>query len=77
MTFQLVFTTFQLVHEAFQLFQKDQKELGHEKMDDMNAFYNTQPNVKHGTTSYLARAVIANLLDGDIHRVQTEMCSIS
>ena len=58
---------FQLVKEAFDLFQKDRARLqGDEKSDDMQSFYNTPPNVKHGTTSYIAKAVVNTLLDGEM-----------
>ena len=55
------------MHEASELFQKDRSRLqGDEKTDDMTAFYKTPPNIRHGTTAYIAKAVLSNLLDGEV-----------
>ncbi|WAR11576.1 KPBB-like protein [Mya arenaria] len=55
------------ISDAFEEFQKDRSRLeGDEKQDDMRQFFNTLPNIKHGTTSYIIKAVVKNLLDGDI-----------
>ena len=57
-----------MVREAFDLFQKDQARLeGAEKSDDMTAFYNTPPNIQPGTSSYIAKAVVNTLLDGEVN----------
>uniref|UniRef100_A0A8W8JSM3 Uncharacterized protein n=1 Tax=Magallana gigas TaxID=29159 RepID=A0A8W8JSM3_MAGGI len=37
------------------------KSEGLEKQDEMTKFYSTPPNVKHGTSRYLTKAVINNL----------------
>ncbi|XP_053402296.1 phosphorylase b kinase regulatory subunit beta-like isoform X7 [Mercenaria mercenaria] len=66
------------IQDAFEEFQKDRSRLdGHEKQDDMRCFFNTMPNVKHGTTSYIIKAVVKNLLDGDIKVSMEDMCCIS
>ncbi|XP_052222503.1 phosphorylase b kinase regulatory subunit beta-like isoform X2 [Dreissena polymorpha] len=66
------------IQDAFEEFQKDKNRLeGHEKQDDMKLFFNTLPNVKHGTTSYIIKAVVKNLLDGDIKVSMEEMCTIA
>lgn len=68
----------QTIQDAFDDFQKDRSRLeGYEKQDDMRCFYNTLPNVKHGTTSYIIKAVVKNLLDGDIKVSTDDMCAIS
>jgi phosphorylase kinase alpha/beta subunit len=68
----------QAIQDAFEEFQKDRNRLeGHEKQDDMRCFFNTMPNIKHGTTSYIIKAVVKNLLDGDIKVSVDEMCTIS
>jgi len=66
----------QVVHEAFDLFNKDSQLEGEEKHDDMTAFYNTKQNMRHGTTSYLARAVVGLLLDGELKSVDQTLCVI-
>ncbi|KAL4234418.1 hypothetical protein ACF0H5_006065 [Mactra antiquata] len=66
------------IQDAFEDFQKDRSKFeGYEKQDDMRFFYNTLPNVKHGTTSYIIKAVVKNLLDGDIKVTTDDMCCIS
>ena len=68
----------QIIMEAFEEFQRDlNKSEGHEKQDEMTKFYNTPPNVKHGTSRYLTKAVINNLLDGEMRFVSDDMCSLS
>lgn len=68
----------QMVHEAFEMFQKDRSVRDEEeKQDSMNSFYNCPANLKHGTTSYIARAVLNLLLEGEIHRAQDVSCSLT
>lgn len=59
----------QLVLEAFNLFQSDPNRINTtaEKVDSMNAFFNTAPNVQRGSTTYISRAIINQLLDGTVH----------
>ena len=72
------FFLFQTIKDAFDDFQKDlNKQEGREKQDDMRLFLNTMPLVKRGTTSYIAKAVVKNLLDGDIRMSFDEMCCVS
>ena len=68
----------QTIADAFEEFQKDRSRLeGEEKQDDMRRFFNTLPNVKRGTSSYIIKAVVKNLLDGDIKVSVEDMCSIA
>ncbi|KAI0220911.1 Phosphorylase b kinase regulatory subunit beta [Lamellibrachia satsuma] len=58
-----------LVYEALQLFRADRERDGEstgDLEDDMQAFYNMPPNVQCGTTSYIAKAIVNNLLDGHL-----------
>ncbi|XP_037604877.1 phosphorylase b kinase regulatory subunit beta isoform X3 [Sebastes umbrosus] len=67
-----------LVKEAFKDFQKDCGRLqGVEKQDDMEAFYNTPPVGKRGTSSYLTKAVMILLLQGDFKPCKDDPCSVS
>ncbi|XP_064610521.1 phosphorylase b kinase regulatory subunit beta-like [Liolophura sinensis] len=67
-----------IIGEAFEEFQRDRSRLqGEEKQDDMNRFYNTPPNIKHGTTAYISKAVVRNLLDGEMHLMTEDMCVLS
>jgi phosphorylase kinase alpha/beta subunit len=66
------------IQDSFEKFQKDlSREEGHEKQDDMRIFFNTHPNIKHGTTSYITKAVLRTLLEGEIKFVNDEMCHIA
>jgi phosphorylase kinase alpha/beta subunit len=67
-----------MVHEAFEMFQKDRslREV-EEKQDSMNSFYNAPANLKHGTTSYIARSALGLLLEGEINRTQDLSCVLS
>ena len=68
----------QLVHQAFTLFQRERHESEQmEKTDDMNAFYSTAPNVRHGTTTFIAKAVLETLLDGEINGLAEDRCVLS
>ncbi len=68
---------FQTVHQAFQLFQTARRSEGEEKGDDMNSFYNTAPNVQHGTSTYIAKAILNTLLDGNVHMHHDSQCTVS
>uniref|UniRef100_A0A452IV37 Phosphorylase b kinase regulatory subunit n=1 Tax=Gopherus agassizii TaxID=38772 RepID=A0A452IV37_9SAUR len=67
-----------LVKEAFHYFQKDEIRLkGVEKQDDMTSFYNTPPMGKRGTCSYLTKAVMNLLLEGEVKPCSDDPCTIS
>lgn len=67
-----------LVKEAFSDFQRDRIRIeGKEKQDDMEAFYNTPPVGKRGTSSYLTKAVMILLLQGDFKACKDDPCSVS
>ncbi|PNJ62422.1 phosphorylase b kinase regulatory subunit beta isoform X1 [Pongo abelii] len=67
-----------LVKEAFNEFQKDQSQLKEtEKQDDMTSFYNTPPLGKRGTCSYLTKAVMNLLLEGEVKPNNDDPCLIS
>ena len=66
------------MHEAFALFLRERSETEEmEKSDDMNAFYSTPPNVRGGTTTYIAKAVVNLLLDGEITGLDESRCVVS
>lgn len=68
----------QIIQDSFEDFQRDKaRDKGSEKQDDMRIFFNTPPNVKHGTTSYITKAVLRTLLEGEIKFVNEEMCHIT
>ncbi|XP_056873369.1 phosphorylase b kinase regulatory subunit beta isoform X1 [Takifugu flavidus] len=64
-----------LVKEACNDFQRDGARL--EKQDNMEAFYNTPPTGKRGTSSYLTKAVMIQLLQGDVKPCKDDPCSVS
>ncbi|XP_078608671.1 phosphorylase b kinase regulatory subunit beta-like isoform X2 [Branchiostoma floridae x Branchiostoma japonicum] len=67
-----------VVQESFQYFQQDQSQShGQEKQDDMTAFFNTPVGVQHGTTTYLAKAAVNRLLQGNVNIRQDEPCTVS
>ncbi|XP_018613664.1 phosphorylase b kinase regulatory subunit beta isoform X3 [Scleropages formosus] len=67
-----------LVKDAFNDFQRDRKELQRtEKEADMESFYNTPPLGKGGTSSYLTKAVMIQLLQGDVKPSKDDPCSVS
>lgn len=67
-----------LVKEAFSDFQRDRSRLdGAEKQDNMEVFYNTSAVGKRGTSSYLTKAVMIQLLQGDIKPCKDDPCSVS
>ncbi|XP_073715282.1 phosphorylase b kinase regulatory subunit beta isoform X1 [Misgurnus anguillicaudatus] len=68
----------QLVKDAFADFQKDRSKLeGSEKKDSMEAFYNTPALGKQGTSSYLTKAVMIQLLQGEVRPSKDDPCSVS
>ncbi|NWW74007.1 KPBB kinase, partial [Climacteris rufus] len=67
-----------VVQEAFHDFQKDHSSpKGAENQNDMTAFYNTHPLGKKGTCSYLSKAVITLLLEGEMKSGSDDPCTIS
>ncbi|KAM4592325.1 phosphorylase b kinase regulatory subunit beta isoform 2-T2 [Odontesthes bonariensis] len=69
-----------LVKEAFNDFQKDRSQCeGTEKQKQvkMETFYNTPPLGKRGTSSYLTKAVMIQLLQGDVKPCKDDPCSVS
>lgn len=44
---------------------------------EMEAFYNTPPLGKKGTSSYLTKAVMILLLQGDVKPCKDDPCSVS
>nr|XP_002732441.1 PREDICTED: phosphorylase b kinase regulatory subunit beta-like [Saccoglossus kowalevskii] len=65
----------QLLNDAFDDFQKELHD--HEKQDDMTVFFDCPPFAKHGTASYMAKAVTHKLLDSAVQVDQSEACVIS
>ncbi|XP_036390620.1 phosphorylase b kinase regulatory subunit beta-like isoform X2 [Megalops cyprinoides] len=71
-----------LVKEAFNDFQRDHgKPQGVKKecfsQEDMEAFYNTPPLGKRGTSSYMTKAVMILLLQGEVKPSKDDPCSVS
>ncbi|KAG9341277.1 hypothetical protein JZ751_019379 [Albula glossodonta] len=67
-----------LVKEAFDDFQSDHcRPTGTMRQEDMEAFYNTPPLGKHGTSSYLTKAVMILLLQGEVKPSKDDPCSVS
>ncbi|NXM29168.1 KPBB kinase, partial [Oxyruncus cristatus] len=67
-----------VVQEAFRDFQRDHSSpKGAENQNDMTAFYNTHPLGKKGTCSYLSKAVITLLLEGEMKPSSDDPCTIS
>ncbi|NWU10487.1 KPBB kinase, partial [Cephalopterus ornatus] len=67
-----------VVQEAFRDFQKDHSSpKGAENQSGMTAFYNTHPLGKKGTCSYLSKAVITLLLEGEMKPSNDDPCTIS
>ncbi|XP_058638451.1 phosphorylase b kinase regulatory subunit beta isoform X2 [Onychostoma macrolepis] len=68
----------QFVKDAFADFQKDRSRLeGSEKQDNMEAFYNTPALGKQSTSSYLTKAVMIQLLQGEVKPSKDDPCSVS
>ncbi|XP_064639915.1 phosphorylase b kinase regulatory subunit beta-like isoform X2 [Lineus longissimus] len=67
-----------IIQGAFKAFQTNKSQTSeYEKQDSMHAFYNTPPNIKHGTTSYIAKTVVEELLAGQILSTGENTCSVS
>ncbi|XP_062275709.1 phosphorylase b kinase regulatory subunit beta isoform X3 [Scomber scombrus] len=67
-----------LVKAAFNDFQRDRSHFeGIEKQDDMQAFYNTPPVGQRGTSSYLTKAVMIQLLQGNVKVCKDDPCTVS
>ncbi|KAJ8343685.1 hypothetical protein SKAU_G00310140 [Synaphobranchus kaupii] len=66
-----------LVKEAFNDFQKDHgRPTAGKKQEDMEAFYNNPPLGKRGTSCYLTKAVMIQLLQGEV-KFKDDPCSVS
>ncbi|XP_036440372.1 phosphorylase b kinase regulatory subunit beta isoform X1 [Colossoma macropomum] len=67
-----------LVKDAFADFQKDRgRPERTEKQEDMEAFYNTPALGKKGTSSYLTKVVMIQLLQGEVKPSKDDPCSVS
>ncbi|KAK3528314.1 hypothetical protein QTP86_031133, partial [Hemibagrus guttatus] len=67
-----------LVKEAFSDFQRDQGKTDMAQSEkNMEAFYNTPPLGKRGTSSYLTKAVMIQLLQGEVKPCKDDPCSVS
>ncbi|KAM6980303.1 phosphorylase b kinase regulatory subunit beta isoform 2-T2 [Aplochiton taeniatus] len=67
-----------LVKEAFSDFQKDCSQPKDKFVqDDMESFYNTPALGKNGTSSYLTKAVMIQLLKGEMKPCKDDPCSVS
>ncbi|XP_074522120.1 phosphorylase b kinase regulatory subunit beta isoform X1 [Halichoeres trimaculatus] len=67
-----------LVKEAFNDFQRDRSSSdGVGKQDTMEAFYNTPAVGKRSTCSYLTKAVMIQMLQGDVKPCKDDPCSVS
>ncbi|CAL9701150.1 unnamed protein product [Knipowitschia caucasica] len=67
-----------LVKEAFDDFQKDCHRIkAAQKQVNMEAFYNTPAVGQRGTSSYLTKAVMFQLLQGDIKPCKDDPCTVS
>ncbi|KAG7315028.1 hypothetical protein KOW79_021116 [Hemibagrus wyckioides] len=67
-----------LVKEAFSDFQRDRGKTDTAQSEkNMEAFYNTPPLGKRGTSSYLTKAVMIQLLQGEVKPCKDDPCSVS
>uniref|UniRef100_A0AAY5ESE3 Phosphorylase b kinase regulatory subunit n=1 Tax=Electrophorus electricus TaxID=8005 RepID=A0AAY5ESE3_ELEEL len=67
-----------LVKDAFADYQKDRGQSERTpKQDDMEAFYNTPALGKKGTSSYLTKVVMIQLLQGEMKPSKDDPCSVS
>nr|XP_043885759.1 phosphorylase b kinase regulatory subunit beta isoform X1 [Solea senegalensis] len=70
-----------LVKDAFIDFQRDHSTVKEDQLSvsqvTMEAFYNTPPVGKKGTSSYLTKAVMILLLQGDVKLCKDDPCSVS
>ena len=72
-------SSFQIIQEAFENFQREfsSRQGGEqEKQDTMAAFYSTPANTQGGTTSYIAKAIVNQLLDGNIGQGADSYCAM-
>ncbi|XP_041375340.1 phosphorylase b kinase regulatory subunit beta-like isoform X2 [Gigantopelta aegis] len=77
LTFQKTVNMDKIIEEAFEDYQQDLSRLEeYEKQDDKSGFFNTPPHVKHGTTSYIAKSIIKQLLDGELRVFSDDTCQI-
>ncbi|XP_053472747.1 phosphorylase b kinase regulatory subunit beta isoform X2 [Ictalurus furcatus] len=68
----------QLVREAFCDFQRDRGRAdAAQSQKEMEVFYNTPPLGKRGTSSYLTKAVMIQLLQGEVKPCKDDPCSVS
>ncbi|XP_048402628.1 phosphorylase b kinase regulatory subunit beta isoform X1 [Stegostoma tigrinum] len=65
-----------LVKEAFDEFKRDKSRLEQVEVKDMTDFYNTPPTGKRGTASYLMKAVMNTLLEGEVKSGPDDPCVI-
>ncbi|XP_048461941.1 phosphorylase b kinase regulatory subunit beta [Rhincodon typus] len=65
-----------LVKEAFDEFKRDKSRLEQVEVKDMTDFYNTPPTGKRGTASYLMKAVMNALLEGEVKSGPDDPCVI-
>ncbi|KAL8575938.1 hypothetical protein ACOMHN_027336 [Nucella lapillus] len=67
-----------LLMEAYTEFKKDHGMEGCTDEEGLRRFFNLPPNVRNGTTAYLSRAVMKQLLTGgDFHTVAEDMCCVT
>ncbi|XP_053532628.1 phosphorylase b kinase regulatory subunit beta isoform X2 [Ictalurus punctatus] len=67
-----------LVREAFCDFQRDRGRAdAAQSQKEMEVFYNTPPLGKRGTSSYLTKAVMIQLLQGEVKPCKDDPCSVS
>ncbi|XP_035251166.1 phosphorylase b kinase regulatory subunit beta-like isoform X2 [Anguilla anguilla] len=66
-----------LVKEAFSDFQRDHSQsTATKKHDNTEAFYNSPPLAKGGTSCYLTKAVMIQLLQGEV-KLKEDPCTVS
>ncbi|XP_062923000.1 phosphorylase b kinase regulatory subunit beta isoform X3 [Mobula hypostoma] len=65
-----------LVKSAFDEFKDDKRRLEHVEIKDMTNFYNTPPLGIRGTASYLMKAVMNSLLEGEVRSGPDDPCVI-
>uniref|UniRef100_A0A9J8CR97 Phosphorylase b kinase regulatory subunit n=1 Tax=Cyprinus carpio carpio TaxID=630221 RepID=A0A9J8CR97_CYPCA len=78
--FQEAVDLHRLVKDAFAGFQKDHSRLDRsekEVRNNMEAFYNTPALGKRNTSSYLSKAVMIQLLQGEVKPSKDDPCSVS
>ena len=66
----------QIITEAYGEFKKDQQLESCSEQEGLQRFFNTPPNVRHGTTAYISKSVINSLLDGDLRTLADNMCAV-